>query len=1039
MAHPVRFLQGGERRRPSSPRLQALLSLWRPVFRWSLAAGLVVHTSGCTRSYYRKEADKEVSEVLAQKDKYPAWAIENWHVYPDPRARFNDQGPLGNPDHPPKPPDDPAAYALSPNPQKPGKAGVARVEGSGYLELIAQWDKENRARRAKEEEEEKKKQEEPPLPGEEEASEDPVPGSGPGLPAAPIPVAPSTTGVLRVVSTDSATPGPVIGAVLPAVTGLAVAKAGPLDGQAPAAPKMEAPPAAGYSKNQNANGQRDVLAEVKSRSSLEFDGRAAFLITLDQAAELAMFNSREYQDQRENLYLAALPVTQERFSFTTQLFAAQEAFREYAGRETTNGQTSNWTLNSGTGFSKVLSTGALLLLNFSNQTVFNFLNPKQTLSVTNLNFSAIQPLLQGGGQAVALESLTQAERNLLYQIRFFARFRKELYVEIASNNGGSINGAAFQPTGVLGNQGVNVSTNLGASGLTPGIPVGIGSVITQAIVPPASPGTLNLTGALTPAPSGYLNTMLQKIQVYIDKENIEVLGDILLRFRGLLEGDIVGPLQVQSVEQQLLTGKVTLVSDQQDYLDSLDSFKIELGVPVDLSLEVDDSQLQPLLKQFQREKAIIDDEQATVAEASKLIAPEQTPKLRAGLLRLARTSALVRKTQFATQVAGRLEPWQKLSDKDLKARLEAFRKERQQLLDRQAELLTRDQPLSPEERARLRELNSQIDLGNFETALRRYEADYIENGQPKKLDAAGERRRVNQFRDVISYWQKLLVEARDERLAIVRDSWPELPRCCVDGVDLIWDDLEKAQNTAAHYAIVHRLDLMNIRGQLVDAWRQLAVFANALLGVFNVSYNGNFSSPVNGAQPTNIGGSGTTNQLILNTQLPIVRLPERNNYRACLIAYQRQRRALEEGEDLAIQVVRNEIHNLRVYAETYKIQQRQLELAYLTIDSSLESLQSPTPPGPVRTGQDGPAALTSQLLTAQRSLPTAQNGLLTIWINYLDLRLQLYRDLELMPLDARGVWIDEIRACDCSLQPEQSPGSGRPAAGTEPKPPAPPK
>ncbi len=60
--------------------------------------------------------------------------------------------------------------------------------------------------------------------------------------------------------------------------------------------------------------------------------------------------------------------------------------------------------------------------------------------------------------------------------------------------------------------------------------------------------------------------MLQKIQVYIDQENIDVLSGILLRFRGLLEGDIVGPLQVQSVEQQLLTGRTTLLVDQQQYL-----------------------------------------------------------------------------------------------------------------------------------------------------------------------------------------------------------------------------------------------------------------------------------------------------------------------------------------------------------------------------------------------------------------------------------------------------------------------------------------
>jgi hypothetical protein len=104
------------------------------------------------------------------------------------------------------------------------------------------------------------------------------------------------------------------------------------------------------------------------------------------------------------------------------------------------------------------------------------------------------------------------------------------------------------------------------------------------------------------------------------------------------------------------------------------------------------------------------------------------------------------------------------------------------------------------------------------------------------------------------------------------------------------------------------------------------------------------------------------------------------------------------------------------------LQKRQLELAYLTIDSSLESLQAPVSTTAARGGIDGPAALTSQLLAAQRTLPAAQNQLLTIWISYLNTRLQLYRDLELMPLDARGVWIDEVRDCDCGI------------LGTEPQP-----
>jgi hypothetical protein len=189
-----------------------------------------------------------------------------------------------------------------------------------------------------------------------------------------------------------------------------------------------------------------------------------------------------------------------------QFFAAQSATRAYAGRTSPQGPANNWSLNNGIGFSKILPTGALLLLNFTNQTVFDFVNPKHTLSVSNLNFDAIQPLLRGGGEAVALESLTQAERNLLYAIRNFARFRKELYVEIASQSGGSISGSTFQPSGVLSNNGVGGNAGLGASGIIPGAIAPVATSILSPLVAPNSPGTLALAPAITPPPSGYLNT-----------------------------------------------------------------------------------------------------------------------------------------------------------------------------------------------------------------------------------------------------------------------------------------------------------------------------------------------------------------------------------------------------------------------------------------------------------------------------------------------------------------------------------------------------
>src|SRR5437868_11868030 len=116
----------------------------RPCLGLFLILSLVL-AGGCTRRFFRHRADEDVSTVLAEKNKYPDWSIDQWHVYPDPHARFADPT---HPDRPPRPPDDPAAYDLSPDPQKVPHAGVARVEGVGYLDLLDAWDKENRTEAA---------------------------------------------------------------------------------------------------------------------------------------------------------------------------------------------------------------------------------------------------------------------------------------------------------------------------------------------------------------------------------------------------------------------------------------------------------------------------------------------------------------------------------------------------------------------------------------------------------------------------------------------------------------------------------------------------------------------------------------------------------------------------------------------------------------------------------------------------------------------------------------------------------------------------
>jgi hypothetical protein len=956
-----------------------------------LVLGCGVGSSGCTRQFYRKRVDTEAGEVLAEKDRDPAWKIEQWHVYPDPRARFGDPT---DPDRPPKPPDDPASYDLSPNPQKPGKAGVERIEGTGYLDLLTAWDAENRAEAAA-------------ASAKKEAGE-----------------RSDTTPVEKLEVPPKEKP-----------ENEAKEKSEPEGKQKPEEQKVSA-----------------TAASTTSLSTKPKPGeRLPYLLKLQQAVELGLINSREYQDAREDLYLAALPVTMERFAFAAQFFAIGQAVREWAGRDTQGGgaagvpsppavapnvaSQNNWALNSNVGFSKLFSTGALLLFNFANQTVFNFTGAGRNLtSKSTINLDLVQPLLQGGGRAVALEPLTQAERNLLYQLRNFARFRKTFYVAIAGGGGGSITGATFQPTGVIAAPTFTPGQGLGSSGLLPGI-VPLVNVAGQLglQVSPGPSGRISLQTALAAQVSGYLTTLLQAAQLHVDEYNIEKLEGFLALSKAMEEGGDVSELQVQQFEQSLLRGRTSLLMDQQQYLQSLDQFKLQLGLPIDLRIELDDTPFRPLNQQFQRYENLFREYTEASNEPLRFADPDMVARVRKELLRLFTTSALVRGTPFRTRIEASWRAWEKLSTDELQKRLASLRAEHRQLLDKKTDLETKGQTLSTAEQQRQSELEFEITLGVFEGVLREYES------QPWKnvLDPQVQRRRQQLgFRYVVNAFINVLTVARNERIEQLRRTWPDLAKLCVNGVDLLKADLSDAEAAVIQAGLINRLDLMNVRAQLVDAWRQMAVFANALLGVFNVQYHMDSSTPAGLAQPLAFSASRTRHELLLNTELPLVRMNEQNNYRASLINYQRARRILMRAEDQVAFDTRSELRQLRLQEENYRIQQRQVELGYLVVENSLDTFQAP--PAPVPTGGQAPdiatraATLTNQLLMAQANLYNAQFAMTTIWITYLNTRLQLYRDMELMPLDYRGVWIDEIDTRECPGGAGGGSETGRCGAGAGP-------
>jgi outer membrane protein TolC len=149
-------------------------------------------------------------------------------------------------------------------------------------------------------------------------------------------------------------------------------------------------------------------------------------LTLAQAVAIATKYNRDYQFQKENLYLQALALTGERYKYALKWFGTIDY--EY----TKNGRApEDRTIKSEVGVSNTLLTPDGILLNSSlaiDWTRFLTGDPRTTLSGV-LSGTLDIPLLGNGGGKVAWEELTQTERDVLYQIRTFNRFRQTFVVD----------------------------------------------------------------------------------------------------------------------------------------------------------------------------------------------------------------------------------------------------------------------------------------------------------------------------------------------------------------------------------------------------------------------------------------------------------------------------------------------------------------------------------------------------------------------------------------------------------------------------------
>ena len=170
-----------------------------------------------------------------------------------------------------------------------------------------------------------------------------------------------------------------------------------------------------------------IITDRQQDTSLEID--------LDQALELALENRREYQTEKENLYLTGLALTRARHDFRPQPglgTSAEHTTDTRSGSGSVPRQTDQTArATTRAGFDQLFKTGGILAVDLA-QEIFRFHSGGTAGPTTFLSAGLTQPLLRGRGK-VATENLTQSERDVTYAIRSFSRFQKRTALDVISD------------------------------------------------------------------------------------------------------------------------------------------------------------------------------------------------------------------------------------------------------------------------------------------------------------------------------------------------------------------------------------------------------------------------------------------------------------------------------------------------------------------------------------------------------------------------------------------------------------------------------
>lgn len=768
----------------------------------------------------------------------------------------------------------------------------------------------------------------------------------------------------------------------------------------------------------HAQGDTPAVDDQRWRRYLPVDEQGVLTLDGVGAVRLALLHSPSYQQQLETLYLSALDVSAERFRFDTQFFGTTNTGLVASGRRAAGaGGESRSDFSLGVidaNARRFFTTGADLTVGLANSILWQLSGPDTNATTTLLDFTLVQPLLRRAGRDRVMETLTLAERTLLANVRQLERYRQGFYMDIMT-------GAGQQPGptrrgGFFGTPGLGGFTGVGGGGF--------GGVGGAAFGGGGAGGAAAGGGAGAGTAGGFLG-LLQAQQIIRNQEaNIAALRNSLAQLEAFRDAGRIDFFQVEQVRQQVFQSTSQLLTTKRAYQDALDSFKRDLGLPPDVVIRIEDPMLDkfklidPLVVTAQNQ---VTDIQRSVGTLITSLLPQEPPlrwseSLRQGLERL--VSHLDRLERERRHIRQAVVPRVERDVTDLERAVDSRIQSAQRL--RQLAEQARQEPLLPGEERLIRDVDDSLwdpsplqglpaQLGSQkEAVLRRLDEQQslvgrakaeIENllaqgptMAPEALTAAFQEKVVATVPGLVSALSADLLE-----LSLIQ------ARARAESVTLT--PVEMTWREAVDIARLCRLDWMNARAALVDAWRLIRFNADSLESVLDVVFSGDVRNT--GDNPFRLRGSTGTLRVGVQFDAPLTRLLERNTYRQALIEYQQARRNYYRFEDAVAAQLRAILRQIELNQVNFELRREALRVAVAQVESARLRLEEP----PRQTQLDGaPAALgptTAQnLLNALNALRGAQDDFLSVWVNYEVQRGLLDLSLGTMQLDENGLWID---------------------------------